>query len=86
MVTQVARRGRLQYVFRSPPVRGVEANRDYRVDLRLLDPEDGSVLAAYTRSYRSDVAQSILPESPPVIGPGYQPAPVHERDKQRHDS
>jgi hypothetical protein len=86
VVTQVARRGGLQYLFRSPPVRGVEAHRDYRVELRLIDPADGSVVATYTRSYRSDVAQSMLPDSPPVTGPGYQRAPVKEVQTEKHDS
>ncbi len=76
VVREAARWGRLQYVFRSSPVHGVKANRDYRVELRLLDPTDGHVLATYTKTFRSDVDQSILPESPPVVGPGYQPAPT----------
>lgn len=65
---------RLEYVFRSPPVRGVRAGRDYRVEVRLLEP-GGKVLAAYARTFRSDVDQSVLPERSPVVGPGYQPAP-----------
>ncbi len=75
VVRETARWGRLQYVFRSPPLRGVKANRDYRVELRLLDPNDGHLIASYGKVFRSDVDQSILPERPPVIGPGYQPAP-----------
>jgi hypothetical protein len=66
---------RLEYVFRSPPVRGVQAGRDYRVEVRLLDPQSGRVLAIYARTFRSDVDQSVLPERAPVVGPGYQPAP-----------
>ncbi len=75
VVRETARWGRLQYVFRTPPVRGVKANRDYRVELRLLDPKDGHVMASYGKSFRSDVDQSVLPERPPVVGPGYQPTP-----------
>lgn len=66
---------RLEYVFRSPPVRGVRAERDYRVEVRLIDPADGRVLAAYARAFRSDVDQAVLPERAPVVGPGYQAAP-----------
>ncbi|MDH3318913.1 MAG: hypothetical protein OEO84_04400 [Betaproteobacteria bacterium] len=66
---------RLEYVFRSPPVRGVKANHDYRVEVRLIDPVDRRVLATYARAFRSDVDQSVLPERAPVVGPGYQPAP-----------
>ncbi|MFQ5935664.1 MAG: hypothetical protein ACE5LB_04575 [Acidiferrobacterales bacterium] len=75
VVRQTAKWGRAQYTFRTPPVRGVKANRDYRVELRLLDPEDGHLIAAYAETFRSDVDQSILPERPTVIGPGHQPAP-----------
>ncbi|MGH8707178.1 MAG: hypothetical protein ACREVD_03865 [Burkholderiales bacterium] len=65
---------RLEYVFRSPPVRGVRAGRHYRVEVRLLEA-GGKVLASYARTFRSDVDQSVLPEQAPVVGPGYQPAP-----------
>jgi hypothetical protein len=65
---------RLEYVFRSPPVRGVRAERDYRVEVRLLEP-GGKVFASYARTFRSDVDQSVLPEKAPVVGPGHQPAP-----------
>jgi hypothetical protein len=65
---------RLEYVFRSPPVRGVRADRDYRVEVRLIDPADGRVIATYARAFRSDVDQSVLPERATVVGPGHQPA------------
>jgi hypothetical protein len=65
---------RLEYVFRSPPVRGVKAGRDYRVEVRLLEP-GGRLLASYARTFHSDVDQEVLPERAPVVGPGYQPAP-----------
>lgn len=75
VVRDTAKFGRLQYVFRTPPVHGVKANHDYQVHLRLLDPADKHVIASYSRTFRSDVDQSILPEHPPVVGPGYQRAP-----------
>ena len=75
VIRETAEFGRLQYVFRTPPVRGVKANREYHAELRLLDPADKHVLAIYSRTFRSDVDQSMLPERPPVVGPGYQSAP-----------
>jgi hypothetical protein len=75
VVRDTAKFGRLQYVFRTPPVHGVKANHDYNVQLRLLDADDKHVIASYSRTFRSDVDQSILPERPPVVGPGYQRAP-----------
>jgi hypothetical protein len=74
VIREAAAWDRLEYVFRSPPVRGVQAGRDYRVEVRLLEP-GGKVLARYARTFRSDVDQSVLPETAPVTGPGYQPAP-----------
>ena len=74
VVRQAAANDRFEYVFRSPPVRGVRAGRDYRVEVRLLGP-GGRVLATYARDFRSDVDQAVLPEKPPVSGPGYQAAP-----------
>lgn len=74
VLRETARWDRLEYVFRSPPVRGVQAGRDYRVEVRLIEPS-GTVLASYVRTFRSDVDQSVLPAQPPVVGPGYQAAP-----------
>lgn len=63
--------GRLQYAFRSPPVQGVKADRDYRVVLRVLDRETRQPLAAYARHYRSDLDQEVMPANPLTVGPGY---------------
>lgn len=75
IVRQTARWGRLEYTFRTPPVHGVKANQDYHVKLRLVDPDQKKVIATYAKIFRSDVDQSILPDKPPVIGPGHHPAP-----------
>lgn len=64
-----------QFRFESPPVEGVRANRDYRVELRLIDPGDGTLLGAYSRTFRSDLDQDILPPAPTTIAPGYRPNP-----------
>jgi len=74
VIRETASWDRLEYVFRSPPVRGVKAGRDYRVEVRLLDP-GGTRLASYARTFRSDVDQDVLPDRAPVVGPGYRPAP-----------
>jgi hypothetical protein len=75
VIRQVARSRRLTYKFETPPVSGIKANADYRVEVRLVDPGDNRVFARYSRSFHADVGQDILPEKPPVIGPGYQPNP-----------
>ncbi len=74
-VRQTARDGMLQYTFRSPSVHRVMANRPYHAELRLLDPATGNELARYERTFTSDVDQAVLPDRPPVIGPGYQTNP-----------
>ena len=75
VIRQVARSTRLSYKFETPPVTGIKANTDYRVEVRLVDPGDKRVFARYSRSFHADVDQDILPDKPPVIGPGYQPNP-----------
>jgi len=69
---QAAANDRIEYVFRSPPVNGVRAGRDYRVEVRLLG-KNGRLLATYARTFRSEVDQAVLPERAPVAGPGYEP-------------
>jgi len=64
---------RVEYVFRSPTLRGVRAGREYRVEVRLIDPADGRVLASVARGFRSEVDQSVLPERATVVGPGHTP-------------
>lgn len=74
VLRQGAKEGRSSYVFRTPPLRGVRANYDYQVVLRVLNSAHQE-LASYRKSYRSSADQSVLPESAPVVGPGYQRAP-----------
>ncbi len=70
------------YVFRTPPVQGVKAERDYRVELRLLDATGQQVIASYTNSFRSDIDQDVLPKAPLTVGPGYhQPKAEGARSK-----
>ncbi len=63
------------HAFHSPPVKGVKAGRDYKIELRLLAPEEDAkpptVLAAYTKTFRSDLDQAVLPETPLAPGRGY---------------
>ena len=74
VLRQAAANDRIEHVFRTPPVSGVRAGVDYRVEVRVLEA-NGRALAAYARTFRSDVDQAVLPERAPVVGPGFQPAP-----------
>lgn len=66
--------GQVQYSFKSPLLTGIEAKRDYKAVMRLLDVE-GKEVARYERNFHTDVDQSTLPDQPLVVGPGYQKNP-----------
>jgi len=53
-----ARSGQLQYMFRTPAVKGVRKDKDYRVEVRLLDKPQGTALASM---------------SPMIVGPTIEP-------------
>jgi hypothetical protein len=76
------RSGQLQYMFRTPPVKGVRKDKDYRVELRLLDGPQGAVLGSVSRTFRSAADQSELPDKPLVVGPGYMPNPDNDITKK----
>ncbi len=78
LVRQTATAGRAEYVFRTPGVQGVEAGRDYQVELRLLEPGTGKLMASYGKTFRSTADQTILPKVPTTIGPSYQLNPDSE--------
>jgi len=71
VVTQTARSGQFQYTFRTPPLQGVEADRDYQVTLSLFSPTRDRLLATYRNHYRSNVDQKQMPKAPLTVGPGY---------------
>lgn len=60
-----------RYSLRSPPVRGVEKDRDYVVAVRVLDREERQVLWRDELSFRSQISDEIVPDKPLTIGPGY---------------
>ncbi len=73
-VTQQARDGQNRFSMESGPVQGVVADRDYTVVLTLTRPS-GEVLETHTKTIRSKLDQSVLPDRPLTIGPGYAPNP-----------
>lgn len=75
VVEQTARWGQLDYSFRSPPLKGIVADRDYWVELRLVDPENKTVLATYRKAFQSSVDQTMVPDKPLTVGPGYKRNP-----------
>ncbi len=61
--------GRIQ--FETPPVHGVKKGVPYRVTV-VLRGADGTEILKIEKDYKSDVDQSVLPDRPLAIGPGYQ--------------
>ena len=68
---------RLDFV--TPPLSGVEADRDYAVSVRLIDGQ-GKELERIDKKFRSQLDQSRLPDAPLTIGPGYAPNPQNAPD------
>lgn len=58
----------------SPNVRCVRKDRPYAVAIRIVDA-DGTILQELRTQLVSDVDQSVLPEKPLVVGPGYDRNP-----------
>jgi hypothetical protein len=57
--------------FQTPPVTGVEKGKRYQV-VAVLRAANGDELQRIAKSFASEVDQSMLPERPLAIGPGYQ--------------
>ena len=57
--------------FDTPPVTGVVKKHPYKVTVVLKDGA-GQTLQTLEKSFASDLDQSVLPEKPLAIGPGYQ--------------
>lgn len=64
-------RGGGRITFQTPPLSGVEKDRPYRVVV-VLKSAVGEELLRLEKDYTSDLDQSVLPERPLAIGPGYQ--------------
>jgi hypothetical protein len=75
IVAHPAQAGQLQYVFESPPVKGVKPDRKYNVELKVLDPKTGKAYASYSKAFYTSVDQASLPDKPLVVGPVYTPNP-----------
>lgn len=69
-IAKASTSGRKRYAFVTPPLVGIEAGRDYRVAVRVLDAS-GNALQTIERSIRSELDQAVLPDAPLTMGPGY---------------
>jgi hypothetical protein len=71
VVSRPARRGG-RIDFETPPVQGVQKDTAYHVVV-VLRSAQGEELQRLEKDFVSDLDQSVLPERPLAIGPGYQP-------------
>ena len=66
--------GRREYSFTTDALKGIKANTDYDVAVRLIGA-DGKVIEALDKKLHSDLNQSVLADKPLTVGPGYTPNP-----------
>ena len=67
--------GHRNYVFETPPLKGVEPNRTYLATLRVVDATTGTELERHEKALKTGVAPRSMPDKPLTIGPGYYPNP-----------
>lgn len=58
----------------SPPLHCIVKDRPYEVTIR-IEAEDGTVRQTIRTTMASSQDQTVLPDRPLVVGPGYQPNP-----------
>lgn len=63
--------GTNHYSLRSPPVLGVEADKPYRVAIRVLDRTEAEILWTHDLAFRSRISDTVVPHEPLTVGPGY---------------
>ncbi|MBU4528586.1 MAG: hypothetical protein KUA43_22345 [Hoeflea sp.] len=64
-----------RYGVHSPNVRGVKAGQSYQVSIRLYDHTRTKLIWSAEKSFTSQVDDSVVPDKPLTIGPGYFPNP-----------
>ncbi len=65
---------RREYSFTTDALKGIKANIDYDVTVRLIGA-DGKVIETIDKKLHSDLDQSVLGDKPLTVGPGYTPNP-----------
>jgi hypothetical protein len=65
------REGQRKYMLRTPALKGIKKDVPYKVVVEILDKPGGNVIDHLEKTIKSDVDQSMIPQEPMVIGPGY---------------
>ena len=63
--------GTNHYSLRSPPVRGVQADKPYHVAIRVLDRTETELLWTHDLAFTSRISDTVVPDRPLTVGPGY---------------
>lgn len=66
----------VRYGVRSPSVRGVKAGKPYHVTIRLYDYTRTKLIWAAEKDFVSQIDDTVVPDQPLTIGPGYFPNPA----------
>jgi hypothetical protein len=64
-----------RYALRTPPLKGVEAHKPYKVTIRVLDRLETREIWSTTRSYASQLSDARTSDEPLTVGPGYHRNP-----------
>lgn len=60
-----------RYALRTPPVRGVEAKKPYKVSIRVYDREKTSTIWEVDTTFASQISDKVVPDRPLTVGSGY---------------
>jgi hypothetical protein len=82
IVNEPIREGQRKYLLRTPTLKGIRKEVPYKVVVNILDRRGGEVIERLERTFKSDIDQSIMPDGPLVVGPGYTPNPENDITKQ----
>jgi hypothetical protein len=81
LVTDKIRDGQRRYTLRTPALKGIKKDVPYKVVVQILAKPGGEVVQRIERTFRSQVDQSMIPQGPLIIGPGYTLNPENDITK-----
>jgi hypothetical protein len=81
MVTENVRKEQRKYMLRTPALKGIKKDVPYKVVVKILDRPGGQEIGRIERAFKSDVDQSVMPDGPLIIGPGYTINPENDITK-----
>lgn len=77
VMTEPVVKDKKKYDFTTPPLSGVKAKTDYLMTIRLVDAS-GKEIEKIEKPLVSEIDQTVLPEKPLTVGPGYTKNPEAE--------